>query len=326
MSYPKSIKGNMIQEGPKLGKGPRTYHRIISNTPCVPGRWPGVANDQALAQAIYATMDLAQNVLTPNGTITTNVGRGPAFNGQKELKDWQALNVDRERGLEEVPDSAFRVWYGTWRDLNNNDVFVHGRPDNHHMKTFRRVGADDTINNYTLPDTVPQVPINNVTKSRGFYPIDASPSPDEGQQWLFNKGYDYRLEANNPNFEKFKAILIEFDHNPDVYIQVPLTQEIPSGLWGLSDKIIKHLHEGRGTRHAMGRVEKYANHDIWLYYWMMKVFSNPGEDIVIPFAADGELTLAALMNGSVPTTIELNTNRHEINRDIIYEWQRAFYG
>jgi hypothetical protein len=326
MSYPKSIQGNMIHEGPKLSKGPRRYHRVISNTPIIPGRWRGVANPEAFEKAIYSTMDMAQNVLTPNGTITTNVGRGPAFYGQNELKRWQALNVDRTNGLEEVPETAFRVWYGTWRDLNNNDVLVHGRPENHHFKTFRRVGSTDTINNYTLPDSVPQIPINNVTKSPGLYPVDAHPSPDEGEQWLLDKGYDYRLKANNPNFEKFKAMLVEFDHNPGVYIQIPLPQEVPLGFWGLSTKIINHLHEGRGTRHAMGRVEKYANHDIWLYYWMMKVFSNPGEDIVIPFAADGELTLAALMNGSVPTTIELNTNRHEINRDIIQEWQRSFYG
>ena len=58
----------------------------------------------------------------------------------------------------------------------------------------------------------------------------------------------------------------------------------------------------------------------------MEVFSNPGEDIVIPFAADGELTLAALINGSTPTTIEFNESRSNINRDIIYEWNRHLNG
>ena len=325
MSSPKSIHGNIIHEGPKLAKQGH-YHRIISDTPIIPGRWPGVPDQGALERSIYALMDLAQNSLTPNGTITTNVGRGPAFNGQNELKRWQAVNEDRENGLEEVPNSAFRVWYGSWIDLNTNDVFVHGRPENHHMKTFRRKGASDTFNNYILPDNVEQISLGTVTKSPGLYPVDHNPSPDEGQQWLLDKGYDFMQQAASRDFKKYKAILVEFDHNPGSYIQLPLPQQVPYDFWDISPRVIEHLHDGRGTRHAMGRQEKYANHDIWLYYWMMKVFSNPGEDIMVPFAGDGEITLAALINGSYPTTVEINRNRHEINRDIIFEWERRFYG
>ena len=327
MNKSKSIYGNVIHEVKNLTESDTRYHRILSSTPIIPGRWPGVANEQALAEAIYATMDIGANCLTPNGTITTNVGRGPAFNGQKELKAWQALNQDNENGLEEVPNSAFRVWYGTWIDLNNNDVFVHGRPENHHYKTFRRLGSDAGINSYTLPESVPQIAINEVTKSPGLYPIDHNPTPDEGQMWLYNKGYDFKRERDNPDFKKFKALLIEFDHDKGNYIQIPLPQSTPLGMFDIDDKVHTHIHSlaNRGSRHAVNRIEKYANHDIWLYYWMSKVFTNTNERVLIPFAGDGEMTLATLMNGSTPTTIELNELRHEINRDIIYEWERNFY-
>jgi len=326
MTYSRTICGDVRHEGRKIANGSIRYHRIISNTPCIPGRWPGVANADMLAQSIYATMDMAVNALTPNGTITTNVGRGPAFHGQNELKEWQALNADRVNGLEEVPNSAFRVWYGTWIDLHNNDVFVHGRPENHHFKTFRRVGSGVTMNDYTLPDNIGHVEINNVFKSPGCYPIDHSTDPDEGQKWLQERGYNYRLERDSEDFAKFKAVLIEFDHAPGTYIQLPLSQQNNfDDFWDITPKVAETLHKGKGCRHAMGRIEKYANHDIWLYYWMMKVFANPGEQIIIPFAADGELTLAALMNGSTPTTIEMNESRHNINRDVILEWNRSNY-
>ena len=215
MSYSRTICGDIKYEGPKLAKGTVRYDRIISNTPIIPGRWPGVADESELTKAIYATMDMAQNVLHPNGTITTNVGRGPAFHGQKQLKKWQELNDERINGLEEIPNSAFRVWYGTWIDLHTNDVFVHGRPENHHFKTFRRKGSDATINEYELPDNIGRIDINNVTKCRGLYPIDHSPVPNEGEMWLFDRGYNpivWGYQASEESYNANVAISANSDY------------------------------------------------------------------------------------------------------------------
>jgi hypothetical protein len=320
----RALHGNITSEGPKLYREGYRYKRIISPTPCVPGRWPSIPDAAALEQTIYATMDLANNILSPDGTITTNVGRGTGFHGQQELKRWMALNPDR---LEEVPNSAFRVYYGVWRDLNNNDVFVFNRPDNHHYKTFRRVGSiASDMNEYTLPSDVHQETVNKVYKAGGCYPLDHHPTPNEGEAWLLARGYDYNLKRNNPNFKKMKATFVEYDHAPGVYIQIPLQpMRYNFPCFGLPVNIIEHISDPtcKGTSHARRRKEKYATWDMWLYFWMMKVYTNPGEKVILPFAQDGDITVAALMAGLDPVTIEANDKRHSIQKDIMLEWSRA---
>ena len=57
---------------------------------------------------------------------------------------------------------------------------------------------------------------------------------------------------------------------------------------------------------------------------MMKKFCNPGEKVLVPFGGEGEMTLAALLNGSEVTVVEASRNRAIINEDILIEWQRKF--
>ena len=318
----RTLHGNIITEGPKLYKEGYRYKRIISPTPCVPGRWPSVSDAAALEQTIYATMDLANNILAPDGTITTNVGRGKGFNGQEELKNWQALNPDK---LEEIPNSAFRVYYAVCKDLNNDDVFVFNSPDNHHYKTFRRVGSDSDINAYDIPADVYQETVNKVYKAGGCYPLDHHPTPSESDVWLLERGYDYNLKRNNPNFKKLKATFIEYDHAPDVFIQIPQQPtNFTQPCFGLTEKVLDHVLSptNKGTTHARARIEKYAKWDMWLYFWMMKVHTNPGENVILPFAQDGDITVAALMADLKPVTIESNLLRHSIQKDIMLEWAR----
>ena len=59
-----------------------------------------------------------------------------------------------------------------------------------------------------------------------------------------------------------------------------------------------------------------------VYFWMMKVHTNPGENVILPFAQDGDITVAALMADLKPVTIESNLLRHSIQKDIMLEWAR----
>ena len=63
---------------------------------------------------------------------------------------------------------------------------------------------------------------------------------------------------------------------------------------------------------------------MWLCYWMMQKFCNPGEKVLLPFAGDGEMTLAGLIHGVEITAVDASTPRAKLNEDIVVEWMRKF--
>ena len=110
-----------------------------------------------------------------------------------------------------------------------------------------------------------------------------------------------------------------------MFIQIPQQPtNFTQPCFGLTEKVLDHVLSptNKGTTHARARIEKYAKWDMWLYFWMMKVHTNPGENVILPFAQDGDITVAALMADLKPVTIESNLLRHSIQKDIMLEWAR----
>ena len=297
------------------------FDRIMAPCPSVIGRYSYVAGPSDFAQTLRTMFGTADRCLSEDGTITFSCLR----DSEKEWAVWLQENPDK---FEEVPNSRFLVWTGYVRDLNNNDVFVGNNIEYMRFKTFRRVGSDATLNDVTIPDDVVMDPFNRVEKGNFVTPIEPNPPvQDERDKWLAGRGM-VPMVHKSVHYNPFKYFLVEFDHDMGNYIQIPshFPTNDPKFRFGLDISVINHVMDpnNKGSYHAMAGINKYRVYGTWLCWWMMQKFCNPSERVLIPFAGDGEMTLAGLFRGCDITTVEANEDRAKINEDILIEWERKF--
>ena len=297
------------------------FDRIMAACPTVSGRWQYVAGRSEFAETLRGMFGVADRCLSENGTITFSHMRDASA-------EWGVWLADNPGKFEEVPDSAFQVWTGYARDLNNNDVFVGPNIEYMRFKTFRRVGSTATANDVTLPGDLRLDTFNRVDKGNFVSPIDSNTYQNEMDQWLLRRGIK-PVSSKESLWTPFKYFLVEMDHDPGNYIQVPGGQPTNNDdfRFGMSASQHKHISNlsNKGTRHVIASPQvRHRVYGLWLCNWMMKKFCNPGEKVLVPFGGEGEMTLAALLNGCEVTVVEANTNRYIINEDILVEWQRTY--
>ena len=297
------------------------FDRIMAPCPTMSGRWQYIKGRSEFAQALRGMFGVADRCLSENGTIT--------FSHMRDASAEWAVWLDQNPGkFEEVPNSAFQVWTGYARDMNNNDVFVGANIEYMRFKTFRRVGSSATVNDVTLPDDLTLAPYNRVAKGNFVAPVDKNTYQNEMDQWLLRRGIK-PVGGKEFLWTPFKYFMVEMDHDEGNYIQIPGGQPTNNETFrfGMTDSQYNHITnpKNKGTYHVIASKNiKHRVYGLWLCNWMMKKFCNPGEKVLVPFGGEGEMALAALLNQCEVTVVEANTQRYEINEDIIIEWQRRY--
>jgi hypothetical protein len=298
------------------------FDRIMAPCPSVIGRTRYVAGPSDFAETLRGMFGVADRCLSENGTITFSHLRDAS-------NEWGVWLQDNPGKFEEVPNSAFQVWTGYVKDLNNDDVFVGANIEYMRFKTFRRVGSTATVNDVVIPDDVVQKPFNRVEKGNFVAPIDTNhPVHNEADEWLLSRGMRPMVHKS-VHYAPFKYFLVEMDHDEGNYIQIPSHHPTNQDnfRWGMTDEQYNHIldESNKGTYSVITAPgDKYRVYGLWLCHWMMKKFCNPGEKVLVPFGGDGEMTLAALLNGSIVTVVEASRARSFANEDILVEWQRKF--
>ena len=298
------------------------FDRIMAPCPTMIGRWRYVAGQSDFAETLRSMFGVADRCLSENGTITFSHMRDAS-------NEWAVWLKDNPGKFEEVPNSAFQVWTGYLKDLNNDDVFVGANIEYMRFKTFRRVGSTATVNDVVIPDDVVQKQFNRVEKGNFVAPVDENhPVQNEADRWLLGRGMKPMIHKS-VHYAPFKYFLVEMDHDEGNYIQIPSHQPTNQDnfRWGMTDAQSSHILDGtnKGTYSVIASPGvKHRVYGLWLCHGMMKKFCNPGEKVLVPFGGEGEMTLAALLNGSEVTVVEASRNRAIINEDILIEWQRKF--
>ena len=295
------------------------FDRIMAPCPSIVGRYPYVKTNHDFVRTLGGMFSVAQRCLSDDGTITFSCHRDSE-------QEWAAWLSNNPGVFEEVPNSRMLVWNGYRRDLMNNDVFVGTNIEYMRFKTFRRVGSNATMNDVTIPDDVVMDPYNRVDKGNFLAPIDRNKVLNEADEWCIKRGCD-PVEHIGRFVDPFKYWMVEFDHDMGTYIQIPKHPTRDDNFrWGMTEHQHAHIMDAslKGTNWVLAGHNKHRVYGMWLCYWMMQKFCNPGEKVLLPFAGDGEMTLAGLIHGVEITAVDASTPRAKLNEDIVVEWMRKF--
>jgi len=304
----------MLSEGMK-------FDRIITDIPSFLNRWPGALGLGTIQDLVSATIVMAEQGLTDDGTMTISC-TGVA---QERFDVW----FNQQSEWELVPNSTWAMFRPYMRKVSENKHFWGRRDDWTFVRSYRKVGSSYTINPAGWPGSNRHV--NNfdnfpMPSSMNDVEVSAFRSPyhkgetqaKEKQKWLGKMGISYE-EREHSNGQKIVTALGSDAHFTEGYI-VQLSSD-PSDWVHLPKRVGQHgeyftsevigkFNDNtlKGVRNLQGGNHKH----VMLSAWIIETHTQPGDHVLDPFCGFGGTGAACKVLGRNFTGVEYNNTRANI--------------
>ena len=302
------------------------FDHAIINIPYRSGDWPYILDDLEMREVVTALFTVCLKQMNVNGHITIGYS-----NAAKQAID---LWLENNPGRLQVIDK-FRCWTGLKQ--YEQKVSVVKRVENYRWITLARVGETPTRLNWKFGDVFPtehRYNAEHVTKDgKKMWPVDGNNS-DEGlaspEEWWKNE-IGIPVDTYCP---WFKYHLVEYGDDVGNYTTIPFNMNWDGASSDGSDltwqqrEILKNAVDNAADLPAIRHVMSGTAHRTkltWFYYWWLKRYTQPGQDVFIPFTGDGDAILASLLTGRGFYGVEAQVDRWKICKDLVLEYRNRFH-
>lgn len=304
----------MLSEGMK-------FDRIITDIPSFLNRWPGALGLGTIQDLVSATIVMAEQGLTDDGTMTISC-TGVA---QERFDLWLANQSEWEL----VPDSTWAMFRPYMRKASTNQHFWGRRDDWTFVRSFRKVGSSYTINRAGWPgsklhnnayDHFPMpASMNDVEVSAFRSPYhQGEHESKEKQKWLAKHGITYE-EIERTDGLKFVGALgadaqfldgyvVQFSTDPSTWVHIPKRVNQHGDYFTTPVKQMFENNNNKGCRQLLGGNHKHVS----LSSWILHTHTNEGDHILDPFCGFGSTGVASVVMKRNFTGCERNPTRAEI--------------
>jgi len=322
---------NMITKFESQGD---TFDRIIADVPSFIGRWGGAHGEGKVRDCVSACADIAKRFLTDDGTITISA-TGVA---EERWDEW--MEAEGNTIFELVPNSTWAMFRPTcFKSLGNRQTehYWHRRDDWTHVRTYRKIGSDYTINRegwdtfthianqmaeFPFPDSM-----NDVTLSPFRAPVHKGINEAKSfQKWMIKKNIDYGVVYRDDGVEIVTTVndpghlvngyVVQFSPDPADWIHLPkeIVSHVTEGV-GFSDDVVAKFYDR--SRPGLNNLTSGNHRFVNLASWIIATHTNVGDKVLDPFCSHGSLIAAAIVNGRDPVGVEYNQGRAEKAKRVI---------
>lgn len=310
------------------------FDHIIADVPSFIDRWAGAQGLGKIRDCVSAVADIAKNRLSADGRITISA-TGVA---EERWDEW--MEAEGNTIFELVPNSTWAMFRPTgFKSLGNRrtEHFWHRRDDWTHVRTYRKIGSDYTINrnawpsfthvnnqmaDFPFPDSM-----NDVEISAFRAPVHKGLNEaKEFQKWLLKKGLEYGVRYRDDGVEIVNSIadpghfaggyIVQFSSDPADWYHIPKTLYNTVGTnLNFHNATLDKFDDS--TRPALRNLTSGNHRHVMLSSWMITTHTNVGDRILDPFCSFGSNIAAAIINERDIVGVEANEGRaHNAKRVI----------
>jgi hypothetical protein len=309
-----------------FGENNEVFDHIIAEVPSFVGRWGGAQGLGKIRDCVSACADIAKNHLSADGRITISA-TGVA---QERWDEW--MEAEGNTIFELVPDSTWAMFRPTaFKSLGNRrtEHFWHRRDDWTHVRTYRKIGSDYTVDraawpefrhvrsmfaDFPFPDSM-----NDVEMSAFRAPVHKGLNEaKEFQKWMLKKGIEWDSVYRDDGVEIPTAIsdpghfaggyIIQFSTDPADWYHIPKTIYNTVGTnINFNNAILDKFDDT--TRPGLRNLRSGNHRHVMLSSWLVATHTKVGDRILDPFCGMGSTVAAAIINERDIVGVEVNDGR-----------------